>query len=138
MGVSFFRVTNRIFNFCFAKTFEPQETGIALAAGETFRRGIVATVSERKIDTELDRFADDFGFRKLDQRRVNLKASAFDAGFGRKIGEGLKRFDEFRTAIGVATVINCIYSEKNVTGRNYLRPGKRITLEKWCCARGRT
>src|SRR6266478_1694922 len=124
---------NRIFNSSFAKAFQPQETGIAFAAGETFRRRIVTTVSERKIDAEIDRFANDFGFGKLDQRRVNLKTSAFCTGFRSNIGQSLKRFDELRTAIGVAAVINCIYAEKNIDSGNHLRPGKRVS-EKNCVA----
>ena len=38
--------TDRIFHFGFAKAFEPQETGIAFAAGETSRLRIVTTVRE--------------------------------------------------------------------------------------------
>jgi len=63
---SFRRVTNRIFKSGFTKTFEPQETGVAFAAGETFGCRIVTTVGERKIDAELDGFADDFCFGKFD------------------------------------------------------------------------
>ena len=73
---------------------------------------------ERKIDTELDCFANDFGFRELDQGRVNLEVSAFKAGFGRKIGQLLKRFDEFRAAIGITAVVNRICADENVTGWN--------------------
>ena len=90
-AVSFFRVANWICDSGFAKTFEPQKTGIAFAAGETFRRRIVTTVGERKIDAELDCFANDVGFGKFDQRRVNLEASAFDTGFGSDIGQVLER-----------------------------------------------
>ena len=43
-GVSFFSVSNWIFHSGFAKAFEPQETGIAFATGETLRRWIVAAV----------------------------------------------------------------------------------------------
>ena len=57
-------------------------------------------MGERKIDAELDCFADDVGFGKFDQRRVNLKASAFHAGFGSYIGEVLERFDKFLPASG--------------------------------------
>ena len=92
---------------------------------------------ERKIDTELDRFANDFGFGKFDQRRVDLEASAFDTGFGSKIGQILKRFDEFRPAIGVAAVIDRVYAEKNVIGLESLPPRQARTRERWCCARER-
>src|SRR5436305_9615039 len=121
-----FHVANRIFHPGFAKAFEPQETGIAFAAGETFRRWIITTVGKRKIDTEFEGLANDFGFGKLDQRGVNLKASAFQAGFSSNVGERLERFDEFRTAIGVAAVIDCIYTEKNVSGLHHVRQGECV------------
>ena len=117
------------------KAFEPEETGITFAAGETFRRRIVTTVGEREIDAELDSFADDVGFGKFDQRGVNLEASACDTGFGSDIGHVLERFYEFRSAIWVAAVVDCVYADKNVIGRNYFRPGKRI-CEKDGVARG--
>ena len=60
--VSFLCVANWICDFRFAEACEPQETGIAFAAGETFGRRIVATVGEREIDAEFDGFANDFGF----------------------------------------------------------------------------
>src|SRR5205823_7650457 len=101
--------TDRIFHFGFTKTFEPQETGIAFAAGETVRRRIVTTVGERKIDTEIDSFANDVGFGKFDERRVNLETSAFDPGFGSDIGQILERLDKFLSAIWIAAVVDCVY-----------------------------
>ena len=86
-----FHVARWICDSGFPEAFEPQKTGIAFAAGETFRRWIVTTVGERNIDTELDCFVNDVCFGKFDQRRVNLKASAFHAGFGSDIGEVLER-----------------------------------------------
>ena len=124
---SFFRVADWIFNSCFAEAFEAQETGIAFATGETFRRRIVTTVGERQIDAELDCFVNDVGFGKFDQRGVNLEASAFHTGFGSDIGEVLERLDKFRPAIWVAAVVDCVYADKNVIGRNHFRPGKRIS-----------
>ena len=59
---SFRRVTNRIFKSGFTKAFEPQKTGIAFATGETFCRWVVTTVCERKVDAEIESFADDVGF----------------------------------------------------------------------------
>jgi hypothetical protein len=66
MSVSFFDVTKWVFDSGFAKALEPQETGVAFAAGEAFRRGIVATVCDRKVDTELGCFPDNFGLREFD------------------------------------------------------------------------
>jgi len=79
-------------------------------------------VGERKIDAKLDGFADDLGFGEFDQRRVNFEAAAFDTGFCPEIGEGLERFDEFRPAIRVAALIDCVHAEKNVASLNYFRP----------------
>src|SRR6266513_5811960 len=84
-------------------------------------------MGEGKIDAELACFADNFSFRKLDERRVNLKAPAFDPGFCPESGQGLKRFDEFRSAIGIAAVIDRVYAEKNVIGRNYFCPRNRVS-----------
>jgi len=57
-----FRVTNGIFYSGFTETFESQKTRIAFAASETLWRRIITAVGERKIDTELDCFPNDFGF----------------------------------------------------------------------------
>ncbi len=83
-------------------------------------------MGERNIDTEFDCFVNDFGFGKFDERRVNLEASVFDTGLRSDIGQVLERLDKFRTAIGVAAVVDCVYAYKNVIGRNHFRPGKRI------------
>src|SRR5438552_16934423 len=106
-----FRITNRILYSGFAKAFEPQETGIAFAAGKTMRRWIVTAVGKRQIDAELDGFANDFSFGKFDQRRVNLKTSAFDAGVCSKVGQGLQSFDDCRPAFGVADLSDGIDEE---------------------------
>src|SRR6059036_2288009 len=126
-GVSFFSVSNWIFHSGFAKAFEPQETGIAFAAGKTVRCRIVTAVGKRKIDAELDCFANDVGLRKFDERRVNLKASAFDAGFCSKVSEGFERLDEFWSAIGVAAVVDRVYTDENISGRDYFRQCKRVS-----------
>src|SRR5882724_774646 len=81
------------------------------------------------IDAEIDSFANDVGFGKFDERRVNLEASAFDSGFGSDIGQVLERLDKFRSAIRVAAVVDCVYADKNVISPNHLRPGKRIREE---------
>src|SRR4051812_20682305 len=113
-SVSFFGVANWICDSRFAETFQSQETGIAFAAGETFWCRIVTTVRERKVDAEFDYFPNDFGFGQFDQRRVNSEPSAFDTGFGPDIGQVLEGFDKFRSAVGVAAVVDRVDTEKNV------------------------
>jgi hypothetical protein len=127
--VTSYGVANWICDSGFVKAFEPQETGIAFAARDTFGRRVVTTVGKRKIDAELDGFANDFSFRQLDQGRMNLKPSALNPGFCSKVGQGFERFDEFRAAIGVAAIIDRIDAEKNVIGWDYFGPGKRISEE---------
>ena len=83
-------------------------------------------MGERQIDTELDSFANDISFGKFDQRCVNLETSAFDAGFGSDIGQVLERFYKFRPAIWVAAVVDCVYADKNIIGRNHFRPGECV------------
>src|SRR5205807_2125799 len=61
-SVSFLHVTDGIFYSGFPKAFETQQTRIAFATGDTFRRGIVTTMGEGKIDTEFGRFTNNLGF----------------------------------------------------------------------------
>ena len=119
----------------FAEAFESQETGIAVAAGETSGRGIVTAVGKRKIHAEVDGFADDFRFGKFDQRCVNLKPSAFDTGFGSEIGQVLERFDKFRSAIGIAAVVDGVYAKEDVVSWNHFGPRKRVRQE-YCVSCG--
>src|SRR5207248_11531699 len=88
-----FRITNRILYSGFAKAFDPQETGNAFAAGKTIRRWIVTAAGKRHIDAALYGFTDDSGIGKFYQRGVNLKATAFHAGFSSNTEDGLERFD---------------------------------------------
>ena len=45
---------------------------------------------------------------------MQAKTRAFNARLGRKIGKVLKRGKEFRTAIGIARIIDGIDSTKNI------------------------
>ena len=68
---------------------------------------------------------DDLRFGQVNQRSVNLPASrALDAslrGQGRSL---LEAGDEFRTAIGIAAVINCIDPDKDVGRSENFRPAQ--------------
>ena len=70
-------------------------------------------------------FANDLRFGKFDQRRVNLNARAFDAGFGSDVGQRFKERDELRPAIGITAVIDRVRADENVSGRNSSRSLKR-------------
>src|SRR5579875_2217155 len=57
----------------------------------------------------------------------------FDAGFCGEVRQLLERGDEFRAAIRITRVIDCIYSYINVETAQYLGPGQRQG-EKNCIA----
>ncbi len=59
------RVLNRVGCAHFAKTFQSQLAGIAFAAGNAFRRWIVTTLCQRKIDMKLECLADNIRFRTV-------------------------------------------------------------------------
>ena len=86
-------------------------------------------MAERKIDTKLVSFADDVGLGKFDQWGVNLEPSPLDTCFRSDIGQVLKRSDKFRTAIGVAAVVDGVDADKNVIGRKHFGPRERIREE---------
>jgi hypothetical protein len=66
---------------------------------------------------------------------VDAKPCAFDTHFGSKVSQCLKRLDEFRPAVRIPAVIDRIHAEKNVSGRNDFRPGKRISEKKGIACR---
>ncbi len=92
-----------------------QYARITPAAGKPARRGVVATVRERKIDAGLDACPNDFRFAHAQKGGVNAVTScAFYAGFGCEPGESLKLFQKARPAIRVARIIHGIGPDKNV------------------------
>src|SRR5258708_847243 len=62
----------------------------------------------------------------MDERRVNMhmRASLY-AGLGGQIRHALKRIDEFRAAIRIAGVIDCINADEDVRTRKDFRPSQR-------------
>jgi hypothetical protein len=60
---------------------------------------------------------------------VNSEAPALDTCFSSEVRQFLERFDEFRAAIGVAAVVDCVYADENIIGRNDFRPGECIREE---------
>lgn len=84
---------------------------------------IITTERQPVIHSQRRSAPNDFGFRKLNQRRVNPpRSSSFDSRLRRHLGQSLKARDEFRTAIGVAAVINGIHSSEDVERAERFRP----------------
>src|ERR1044072_7269741 len=88
-------IVNWVFSAGLAKTFLSQSAGIALATRASIRQRIIAAVSQRKIDPELNRLSNNLGFRHFDQGRGDLKPRTLDSCFGGDIREGLEQSDGF-------------------------------------------
>src|SRR5664279_3248178 len=84
---------------------------------------------KRKIDLELERFANNLRLRHLDQWCVNLEMRAFQAGFGGKVRELFKCGNELGPAIGIAAVIERINANENVEGADDFRPSQCVGKE---------
>ena len=100
-----------------------------MAASASVRQRIVTTVGQRKIDIELDGFANDVRFRHFDEGRVNLNPSAFNAGLCRDVRQRFENRDEFRPAVRITAVIDRVCADEDVPGRNRFRPGQRMREE---------
>ena len=48
-----------------------------------------------------------------------------DAGFGRKIGHCLKRFNILGATVGIAAIVECIDSDKNIVATLHFSPRQR-------------
>ena len=66
------------------------------------------------VDTQFDTSSDDVSLRPIDQRRVNAERLPFDARLGGQDREPLERLDEFRAAVWIARVIECIHPDEEV------------------------
>ena len=115
-------VSNRIDSWIgdtrFGEAFLPQQTAIASPAGAALRVGVVATVRHGIVDAKLEAAPDDLGFGQMNERIVH--------GEGRSLGAEprglLKTFDELRTAVGVAAVIQSVHADENIVARSRLPP----------------
>ncbi len=85
-----------------------------MRAGAAVGCGVVAAMSERKIDAESNRLFDDIRLAHQNERRVNFNfSSAFDACFGSQVCHGFEGGDELGTAIGVAGIIDGVDADEN-------------------------
>ncbi len=83
--------------------------------GAPVGRGIVATAGQRVVDAQLQAEANDLRLGERDERSVNFELlAAFDSGFGGQVGHFLEGGDEFRTAIGIAGVVERIHADEDV------------------------
>src|SRR5256885_1078512 len=65
----------------------------------------------------------------MNQRRVDVEARAFDAGFRREVREVFKRGDVFGPAIGIAAVVERVDTDENVCRAEHFRPRERVGKE---------
>src|SRR6266542_982363 len=99
-------VHGRVLNPRLLKPPAPQETRVTVPARPPLTVWVVAGVRQRIVDAEIPAAANDVGFCQLDQRGDDRRLATFDPALRAAKDHLLKGVDEFRTAIGVAAVIN--------------------------------
>src|SRR5690348_16467396 len=84
------------------ETLLAQQAGVAMAAGETCGRWVVAGECLAVVHAQRQPALDDLGLGQCDQRSVDREAlAALDASSGRQVGHALVGFDIFGPAVGV-------------------------------------
>src|SRR5262249_56731777 len=108
-----------------------QEARVAEPTGAAVRFGRVAGPGQREIHAELVGARNDLSLAEGDERRVDAKAAAtFDAGLRGEIGEALEGFDELRTAVGIARVVEGVDADEDVLRPLHLRPPQGMREEE--------
>lgn len=87
-----------------------------MTAGQAGGGRIVATVGESVVDAEGGSLLNDLGLGEVDERGVDVEASALDAGPGGDVGERLEGLDEDGATVGITAVIDGIDADVDVEG----------------------
>ena len=85
-------------------------------------------MSETVVNAELCAGLYDLTLCHLYDRGVDdVFVLVLDGGGSSKIGECLEGGDELRSAVGIAGVVGCVYSDEDVECPEYLRPRQGVT-----------
>src|SRR5689334_13244383 len=86
---------------------------------------IVTRSRQRGIYTQLISTLNNLSLGHVDQRGVNGQVLSL----GANTGSLLKTCDEFRAAVRIAAVIECVHTDENIAAFNHLGPCQRVTQE---------
>src|SRR5574337_1224837 len=95
-------------NASLRESLSAQAAGVAVSASMAFAISLVARYRYRKVDVEAQAFADDLRLAHFDQRRMDAQRVSFHAGLGGEVRELLERGDEFRPAIRIPGIVDCV------------------------------
>src|SRR4029077_7352187 len=70
----------RVGDSCFSESFPAKDTTVAMTARMTFGRRVVTAQGQPVVESKCDATPNDVRFRKRDERGMNVKACALDAG----------------------------------------------------------
>src|SRR3954462_12725719 len=110
---------------CFGEASGSQLASIAVAAGFTRRRRIIAAQRLLEVNAELSAFPYYLRFGQLDEWRMYAETRALDASLRGEGGHLLEGRDVFRAAVGITGVIQHIHAKENILGAEDLGPRER-------------
>ena len=102
-----------------------------MTTGDSTGRGVIAGNGHRVVDAQRHVPVDDFGFGQIDQRGVDRqRLSPARSALGGQIGHRLEGGDVFRSAVGVAAVVECVDADEDVGASRSFRPDARASDKK--------
>src|SRR5262245_26568610 len=123
-------IENRIGDSSFGESLRAQDATVTALARTSVCAGIIAAVREAIVEVQGYPLSDDIGLCQANQRRVHTKFRAFDTGPGCHRGEPLECVNEFRTAVRIARVVQCIDADHDVARLERLGP-RQCQSEKY-------
>src|SRR5439155_2342794 len=102
-----------------------QRAAVTVAARTASRPRIVTAGGQTVIEPERHTSPDDVGFSEGDERRMDAKGRAFDAGASGHGREPLEGRNEFRPAVRVPRIIERVHTDDDIAGAEDLGPTER-------------
>ena len=123
-GAAPLRVAGRIGDPRGEKALRTQVAGIAMTARVSLRVGAIAAHRLAEVHSQACALACDIGLAHAHQRRMDAQARAFHARLRGHIGQSLERFDEGRSAIGIAGIVDRVDPAVDVARAQDLGPAQ--------------
>lgn len=104
------------------KRFASQDARITSPARAASLVRVVATLRQAQVNPEFNSLTHDLSLGHSNQGCVNDNScGSLDAGFGSEVSHPLKCLNKFRPAVGIARVVDCVHSDKNIGSTNHFR-----------------
>jgi hypothetical protein len=109
----------------FLEPLEPQQARLAMAAGGSIGRRVVAGGGEPEVHSQIQPPPDDLRLAQRDERRVNPDFRAFDSRAGGEVRHSGVGRDVLGPAVGIAAVVEGVGPKEDVPGAEGFGPRER-------------